>query len=44
VYQWTSKRFIPHSKIGKYLFFDLVEIERWISENKVKTKIEIEKS
>jgi len=41
VYQWASKRYIPYSKIGKYLFFDLKEIDNWIFTNRVKTKTEI---
>ena len=44
VYGWASNRFIPHSKIGKRLMFDLTDVELWIKMYRVKTKKEIEDS
>ncbi|HNS11705.1 MAG TPA: helix-turn-helix domain-containing protein [Bacteroidia bacterium] len=41
VYNWTSDRFIPHSKVGKRLIFDVIEINQWILSLKIKTKKEL---
>jgi len=40
VYSWASQRKLPYVKIGRLTKFDLIQIERWISEN---TKIECNK-
>jgi excisionase family DNA binding protein len=44
VYQWVSERFIPHSKVGRRLLFDIDQIEKFISDKKVLTKREIEEN
>jgi len=36
IYAWTSQRRIPHLKIGKRLKFDIIEIEKWLKEKRVK--------
>jgi excisionase family DNA binding protein len=40
-YKLTSQNRIPHSKRGKYLYFDRMELESWMLENRVKTQSEI---
>lgn len=43
LYKLTSKGKIPHYKPnGKYIFFDRLEIERWLLSNRVKTVDEID--
>ena len=42
VYEWVAKRCIPHSKVGRRLFFDLDEIEKFIEERRIRTRREIE--
>ena len=43
LYKLTSTGRIPHYKPnGKYIFFDRVEIEKWLLRNRVKTIDEIE--
>jgi excisionase family DNA binding protein len=34
IYKFTSNGSIPYYKQAKYLFFDRVEIENWLKENK----------
>lgn len=41
IYGWVFKRYIPHSKVGKVLMFDLEIIEEWINGKRIKTKEEI---
>jgi excisionase family DNA binding protein len=43
VYIKTSKNEIPHSKRGKRLFFDRVEIDAWLLEDRRATTTEAEK-
>jgi excisionase family DNA binding protein len=40
VYGWVSQRYIPYSKVGRHLIFDLEEIEKWIESFNVKTRIQ----
>lgn len=42
LYDKTSRRLIPHSKIGNKLYFKLGELKNWIENGKVKTQEEIE--
>jgi len=42
VYTWTHHRLIPHSKVGKRLYFNIAEIENWIASGRRKTVAEIE--
>ena len=42
VYNWVSKRTIPHVKKGSKLLFDKQEILEWIGDGKRPTKTEIE--
>jgi hypothetical protein len=30
VYGWVNENYIPHSKVGRHLMFDLDVIEKWI--------------
>lgn len=41
IYKLTSSRDIPHSKRGKRLYFDKIEIDKWILENKCLTNKDI---
>jgi excisionase family DNA binding protein len=43
VYKRTMNSSIPHYKQAKHLFFDRVEIENWLKENRIKTSSEIER-
>lgn len=36
VYVWVCQRRIPYLKIGKLLKFDIIEIESWLKEKRVK--------
>ena len=42
VYKRTMQGNIPHYKQAKHLYFDRVEIENWLKENRIKTFQEIE--
>ena len=42
LYHLTSDRKIPFYKQGKYLYFDRGEIEKWMLQNRIKTKKEME--
>ena len=42
VYGWVHDRSIPHSKVGKRLYFNIANIEEWIEKGRRKTIIEIE--
>jgi excisionase family DNA binding protein len=43
LYKLTSKGKIPHYKPnGKYIFFDRLEIQKWLLTNRVKTVDEID--
>ena len=42
VYTWVHHNTIPHAKIGKRLYFNIPEIDRWITSAKRKTKTEID--
>jgi len=43
LYKLTSRGKIPHYKPnGKFIFFDRIEIEKWLLRNRVKTIDEIE--
>ncbi len=37
LYQWCSKRRLPHIKVGRLVKFDLQELDSWIKKNRVKT-------
>lgn len=37
VYGWVHDSFIPHSKVGKRLYFNIPEIEKWIATGRRKT-------
>lgn len=42
LYKKTSAREIPHYKKGKRVYFDRVELESWLKENRITTIDEIE--
>ena len=42
LYSLTSTKRIPHYKRGKKLYFNKAEIDKWISENRIKTRSEIQ--
>ena len=42
MYEYTSKRIIPHYKKGKRLFFFKSELSEWLKEGKVKTLKDID--
>jgi excisionase family DNA binding protein len=42
VYEWVSKRLVPHHKSGKKLRFRKSEIDQWLSEGKRQSADEIE--
>lgn len=43
LYKLTSTGVVPHSKPrGKMVYFDRVELENWLRENRIKTVSEIE--
>jgi excisionase family DNA binding protein len=42
IYKKTSEREIPHSKVGKRLYFKRSELIEWISEGRQKTTRDIE--
>lgn len=43
LYKLTSSHQIPHYKpIGKMVFFDRVELEKWLKQNRVPTEQEIQ--
>ncbi len=35
LYDWCAVRKIPHIKLGKFLRFDLAEIEAWLQDKRV---------
>ena len=41
VYGWVNEKYIPHSKVGRHLMFDLGIIEKWIESFNVKTQARI---
>jgi excisionase family DNA binding protein len=43
LYKLTAQREIPHYKNGKKLYFKRVELDEWITTNRVATKEEINK-
>lgn len=42
VYKLTSTNQIPHSKQGKRIFFDALELDQWLLSNRVKTTKELD--
>jgi len=42
VYKRTMQGTIPHYKQAKHLYFDRVEVELWLKENRIKTVSEID--
>ena len=36
LYVWVCQRRIPYLKIGKLLKFDIIEIEKWLKDKRVK--------
>lgn len=36
LYTWAWQRRIPHLKIGKLLKFDIIEINQWLKDKRVK--------
>lgn len=42
MYKHTSKGKIPHSKRGKFIYFDKAELDAWVLSQKVKTVAEME--
>ncbi len=43
LYKHTAEREIPHFKNGKKLYFKKVELNEWLTKNRIITKDEIEK-
>lgn len=43
IYQYTSKRAIPHFKRGKRLFFKRSELDNWLTGNRVLSKEDIDR-
>ncbi len=43
IYKYTSTKEIPHFKRGKRLFFKKVELDEWLTKNKVSSRDEIDK-
>ncbi len=43
IYKYTSTKEIPHFKRGKRLFFKKVELDDWLTTNKVSSRDEIDK-
>ena len=35
VYCWVYQRKIPHLKVGRLVKFDLVEIDKWLSDRRI---------
>ena len=42
VYGWVHDSLIPNCKVGKSLYFNIAEIEKWIASGRRKTITEIE--
>jgi excisionase family DNA binding protein len=42
IYKLTASSKIPHYKQSSHLYFDRLEIEAWLKENRIKTQSEIE--
>ncbi len=42
LYEKTCRKLIPHFKRGNKLYFDFSELQKWVSQGKVKTIDEIE--
>lgn len=38
IWKKTSKRAIPHFKVGKMLYFNIKEINSWLQSNRVETE------
>jgi len=36
LYVWVCQRRIPYLKIGKLLKFDIIEIEQWLKDKRIK--------
>ena len=36
LYVWTCQRKIPYLKIGKLVKFDIIEIENWLKDKRIK--------
>lgn len=36
LYVWVCQRRIPYLKIGKLLKFDIIEIDQWLKEKRIK--------
>ena len=36
IYFWLSQRKVPYFKIGRFVKFDVKEIEKWLQDRKVK--------
>jgi excisionase family DNA binding protein len=36
LYVWVCQRRIPYLKIGKLLKFDIIEIEKWLKDKRIK--------
>jgi len=36
LYVWVCQRRLPYLKIGKLLKFDIIEIEQWLKDKKIK--------
>ncbi len=36
LYVWVHQRRIPYLKIGKLLKFDIIEIEQWLKDKRIK--------
>lgn len=43
IYKYTSSREIPHFKRGKKLFFKKVELDDWLTTNKINSREEIDR-
>ena len=35
VYSWVNQRKIPYVKVGRLVRFDVIDIEKWLANNKV---------
>ena len=43
IYKYTSTREIPHFKRGKKLYFKKVELDAWLTTNKINSREEIDR-
>lgn len=41
LYKLTASAKVPHSKLRKLIFFDRVELDQWLLQNRIKTQQEL---